>query len=90
MQHILGPWPIPPDCQRAEVSRTLTLLDRRYQVEHEEDSAAGLHFVKLTAWEKEPGADQPETLEVTGELEYVLANLRLFCFLRGVEVPDGT
>lgn len=90
MQHILGPWPIPLKQQRAEVARTLSLLDRHYLVQHNEESETGLHFVKLTAWVTEPDADQPGRLEVTGELEYVLANLRLFCYLRGVEVPDGT
>jgi len=90
MQHVLGPWPIPADCQLAEVHRTLILLDDRYEIVHENDSASGMHVVKLTAWEKASGADRPEILEVRGELEYVLANLRLFCFLRGVEVPDGT
>ena len=89
MPNLLHPWPIPADCQLAEVSRTLDLLGTSYEATHESRTPGDFHHITLTARTVEPGEADPEMFEVEGCLADVLAGLRLFCYLRGVEIPDA-
>jgi hypothetical protein len=89
MPSLLPPWPIPAERQLTEVSRTLDLLDGRYEATHESRTPGAVHRVTLAAREVGPGETEPEMFEVEGWLADLLAGLRLFCHLRGVEIPDA-